>query len=403
MSTSPDTVIVGAGIVGSSAAYALARAGQRVLLLDGDQPGTATAAGAGIIQSLSGNEKPPALQALLFAGAEEYERLVPLLAEDGIADTTYRTPGAMLTVSDDESAARLQALLAVWQAAGWSGRPGAGGLELLGPDEVVARCPVARPAPAAILMGGAGRVDGRRLRAGLQLAFERRGGHILRSEATSVSRAGVEAGGEMLRSAHILMATGAWGNGILPEGGAGLVPMRPRRGEILHLQVQLPTGSATAGPEHWPSVTRLDFPHYLVGFPGDRAVVGGTRAEVGYDARVTAGGLAELLAAQATLAPGLGTASFLEARVGLRPVAADELPVVGAAGSLPGVVVGNGLGHSGLHMGPAVGRHLARLLTGERGGVLPFESAVDWDAFSPDRDVHAAPSPVPASERQPAT
>ena len=52
--THPDVIIIGGGIVGSAAAYECARAGLRTLLLDRNDQGRATNAGAGIITLLSG-------------------------------------------------------------------------------------------------------------------------------------------------------------------------------------------------------------------------------------------------------------------------------------------------------------------------------------------------------------
>ncbi|MFN8371494.1 MAG: FAD-dependent oxidoreductase [Anaerolineae bacterium] len=43
-----DTIIIGGGVVGTSAAYHLTRAGAKVLLLDSRDLGRATDAGAGI-------------------------------------------------------------------------------------------------------------------------------------------------------------------------------------------------------------------------------------------------------------------------------------------------------------------------------------------------------------------
>ena len=44
-----DIIVIGGGIVGASAAYALARHGARVTLVDRGDNGQATAAGAGIV------------------------------------------------------------------------------------------------------------------------------------------------------------------------------------------------------------------------------------------------------------------------------------------------------------------------------------------------------------------
>ncbi|UHQ98860.1 FAD-dependent oxidoreductase (plasmid) [Natrinema zhouii] len=49
MISSYDAAVVGGGIVGSSIAYHLARSGSKMVLLDHDDKGAATAAGVGIV------------------------------------------------------------------------------------------------------------------------------------------------------------------------------------------------------------------------------------------------------------------------------------------------------------------------------------------------------------------
>ncbi|WP_327092941.1 FAD-binding oxidoreductase [Nonomuraea sp. NBC_01738] len=106
---------------------------------------------------------------------------------------------------------------------------------------------------------------------------------------------------------------------------------------------------------------------YLLGFPGSRVVLGATREDAGYDARVTVSGLTEILAAGLELAPGLATASVEETRAGLRPVyapdGAAERPLIGWAG--PGVVVATGLSAYGLTAGPFAGLLAAELAAGD--------------------------------------
>jgi D-amino-acid dehydrogenase len=74
----------------------------------------------------------------------------------------------------------------------------------------------------------------------------------------------------------------------------------------------------------------------------------------------------------------LGTAAAGEPWSGVRPCMPDMLPVVGPAPKHRGLWVHFGHGHQGLTLGPATGRLLAELMTGE----APF---VDASPFSPAR------------------
>src|SRR5215211_297205 len=61
--------------------------------------------------------------------------------------------------------------------------------------------------------------------------------------------------------------------------------------------------------------------------------------------------------------PGLADATFLEVRVGLRPVSDDDLPIIGALPAAPHVYVATGLGANGLLLGPVTGRVVADLVS----------------------------------------
>ena len=95
-------------------------------------------------------------------------------------------------------------------------------------------------------------------------------------------------------------------------------------------------------------------------------VVGATRETgSGFDHRVTAAGQAEVLNEALAVAPGLGPATLVETRVGFRPVGPDLRPMLGWVSGLDGLAVGNGLGPSGLTIGPLAGRLLAQLVLDE--------------------------------------
>jgi D-amino-acid dehydrogenase len=106
--------------------------------------------------------------------------------------------------------------------------------------------------------------------------------------------------------------------------------------------------------------------HYLLAFDDSRVVVGATReAGAGFDCRVTAAGQAEVLNQGLAVAPGLASATLVETRIGLRPVGPDVRPMLGGVSGLDGLVIGNGLGPSGLTIGPYAGRLLAQAALGQ--------------------------------------
>ena len=77
---------------------------------------------------------------------------------------------------------------------------------------------------------------------------------------------------------------------------------------------------------------KASIPHYILAFAPNRVVCGATREhDAGFDVRVTGAGVAEVLAEAFRVAPGLGSATIAEVRVGLRPFSRDSLPLIGPA------------------------------------------------------------------------
>jgi D-amino-acid dehydrogenase len=100
--------------------------------------------------------------------------------------------------------------------------------------------------------------------------------------------------------------------------------------------------------------------YYLLTFDDSRVVVGATRETgSGFDYRVTAGGQAEVLNIGLAVAPGLAEAEVIETRIGFRPMGPRNRPLLGQCGGIDGLLVGNGLGASGLTIGPYAGALLA--------------------------------------------
>jgi D-amino-acid dehydrogenase len=149
--------------------------------------------------------------------------------------------------------------------------------------------------------------------------------------------------------------------------------VEPQRGQILHLRVG---ESSTA---EWPLIVPVLSDYYLLGFGEGRIVMGATRESgSGFDFRITAGGVAEVLQEGLRIAPGLKTATLTEIRVGFRPMTKDGLPLLGRPSSTSGLVIATGLGRYGLTVGPYAGRLAAQLAVGET-------PELDVSCFEPER------------------
>jgi D-amino-acid dehydrogenase len=127
----------------------------------------------------------------------------------------------------------------------------------------------------------------------------------------------------------------------------------------------------------WPVVLPGASGHYLLAFDGGRIVAGATRETgSGLDYRVTPAGLAEILSQALAVAPGLAGGTYLETRVGFRPMGQGIRPLLGPVPGLDGLVIATGLGAFGLTMGPLAGSLAAQAALG-----LP--RAIDLEPFAP--------------------
>ena len=356
-------VILGSGVAGAATAFALARRGIAVTVVDADLPGRATDAGAGIIQPWSVSREGEFYR-LYADGAAFYPSFISALAAQGVSDVGYRRPGALVLSADpaelDEVEGRLAARASDVDADGAE----MGEVQRLDQGEARTRFPLLDPTHSALWIPGGGRVDGRMLRAGLLAAVTSLGGSVRTGRGVleaSGSGIRVSVDGSPLDADAIVVACGAWTNEVLAPLEFS-VPVEPQKGQIIHFRVDADTSS-------WPVAQRTNSSHYLLAFDGGRIVAGATREfGSGFDTRATAFGMQEVLRAALVVAPGLANAEVLETRVGLRPLplAHDQLPRVSrvdSGGSVP-VWVNAGFGAAGLTMGPLVGDRLAAAIAG---------------------------------------
>jgi D-amino-acid dehydrogenase len=368
-------VVVGAGILGASTAYHLAREGADVTVVDQSHDGRATAAGAGILCPWPSRVEDGVFYRLYAAGARYYAEIIPALAEHGETDggpgeVGYRRSGALVVSADPAELAAVEDRLSGRRAEA----PEMGAVGRVSPREAQSLFPPLHPDLAGVHIAGGARVDGRRLAAALLRAAQHHGAAIEQGEARLIEShgrlTGVDLGSRRIEADQVVLAAGAWAAALLRPLGLHL-PIEPQRGQILHLRL---SGQDTGA---WPIILPPSS-HYLLAFD-DRIVAGATRESgTGFDYRVTAAGQMELLSQALDVAPGLGSATIIETRIGFRPVGPDVRPLLGRAGAIDGLLIGNGLGASGLTIGPFAGRLLAEEALGR-------STSLDLAPFDPLR------------------
>ena len=96
-----DTIVIGGGIVGASAAYHLVKEGVKTLLIDRNDLGRATNAGAGILAPEMNKRDPDDWFYFAVEAVAYYPELVAQLAALDAGETSYARCGRLLVAATD--------------------------------------------------------------------------------------------------------------------------------------------------------------------------------------------------------------------------------------------------------------------------------------------------------------
>ncbi|WP_330949626.1 NAD(P)/FAD-dependent oxidoreductase [Virgibacillus sp. MG-45] len=349
-------LIIGAGILGATTAYKLAKYGAQVTIIDRKAPGQATEAAAGIICPWLSQRRNKAWYTLAKNGARMYPALIKELNEDGIQDTGYTKSGA-LSIHNDE--AKLQAMKKRAEERRQDA-PEIGEISFLNEEETRELFPPIAEGYQSIHISGAGSVDGKKLRDALLKGAILHGAKFVEGEAT-LSLEGQLVTGAIVNETHyaadIVIATaGAWMKQLL-EPTQLLFNGKAQKGQLIH--ITLPDMDTT----NWPLVMP-PIPQSIVPF-ADHITLGATHEDAhSFDLRPTIGAVHDILSKALQFAPGLANSTLVDVKVGYRPFTPGFLPVFGKVPELQGLLMANGLGSSGLTTGPYVGSELAKLALG---------------------------------------
>jgi D-amino-acid dehydrogenase len=350
-------IVVGAGILGASTAYHLAKAGVNVTLVDRKDKGQATDAAAGIICPWLSQRRNKAWYQLARNGARYYTSLVKELEADGGINTGYSRVGTISIHTDEQKLDQMEerAHNRLLDA------PEIGQITRLSSSETKALFPPLAEQYSSVHISGGARVNGRALRNALIRAAKNHGASILQGNAALVFHnkcvAGVMVDGRRLLADQVILTAGAWSKELLQPLGMDLL-VTAQKAQIVHLEVPF------MDTRKWP-VVMPPTNHYILSFKDGHVVVGATYEDnVGFDNRVTAAGIYEILNKAFRFAPGLANSTIRETRVGFRPFTPGFLPIIGQISDYEGLLIANGLGASGLTVGPYLGSELAKLALG---------------------------------------
>jgi sarcosine oxidase subunit beta len=384
-STTVDVAVIGAGVIGSAAAWRLADAGLAVALIDRSHPAAGSSGASDGYLAVSTKTPGPAM-ALAAASRARYpawlERLGPVDAEvrggallvdhaDGISaiEAHARHLAAHGIVADLVDGTRLRQLepaLSPHLVAG-----------LVSETEMQLN-----PYKLALAMVSAG------IAAGVKPYWPA----TPRIDALDQGGATLTLGnGERVIAHQIVLAAGAASEALGAAFGLTL-PVAPRQG-VLAITAKAPPlasrflvsarylthkrdpalASTSADP-----LEQIGHGFTCETLPTGQHIIGSSRRFVGFDRSVPPEVLAAIVAAAITHLPALADRTILRAFAGLRPFVPDNRPLLGRSTRQPAVIVATGHEGDGVTLAPITAEVVAALVQGRA-------PPVDLAGLEPDR------------------
>jgi glycine oxidase len=358
-----DVIIVGGGLIGCLTALRLRQQSLRVTVIERGVAGAeASSAAAGILAAQAESPVRSALFALAIESRERYATLCDELRDCVGLTVGYRRAGSLeLAVSD-------QGLDALEQKFEWQRALGH-------PVERLTQRALREVEPnlssdfaGAIRFANDALVDPKRLTHAVAIAAQhagavfKTGAQVQRVTQADGVVTGVQLSNDTLRAGQVIIAAGAWSNGI--EGvGLEAETIVPARGQIVEMLTE------RAPIEH----VIYGQGGYLLSREDGRVIAGSTLEFVGFDKRNTVAGVHKILTMALKLVPSLDGATMGQVWSNFRPYTSDGAPLIGET-AVRGLTIASGHYRSGILLAPVTARYVVDKLCGS-----PSEPVVQWD------------------------
>ena len=349
-----DYLLIGGGVIGCSIAYRLAKSGAAVALFDSGAAGKASMAAGGMLGAQNEFERENPLMEIALESRDLFPDLRDELLEESGIDIEFRRAGLLKVAASYEDR---PALLDQYQFLSQKDSS----VLWLEPDEV----PKAEPQLTAHTAGAVylekdNQVKAPLLAQALLRAAVNAGVYVYEhSKVQSLliengQAFGVKTEQGAFFAERIINAAGAWSSSLLT--GTGFAPpVSPVKGECVSVKL--------AGKAPVKTVFAVDG-CYIVPKRNNEMLIGATSTPDSFDPSVTAGGIRSLLNRAAHLLPVLDMGTIERTWSGVRPQAADHLPVIGAHPFVDRLYMCTGHYRNGILLSPITGLLMEKYLNG---------------------------------------
>jgi len=364
---SADVVVIGGGVIGLTVARALAQRGLRdVCLIERAALGTeASFAAGGILAPQAEADGRDAFFELACRSRDLYADFAAGLFEETGVDVELDATGTLYVALTDADFEEIE------QRYKWQSRAGLAVEKLRASEARELEPCIGETLRGALLFPRDVQVENRRLLNALVNSVSKLELQVATDttvDAVKIERSqikGVQTSRGFVSCQKVVVAAGTWSSMI---EHAHTPRIEPVRGQMICFDAQ-------------PQLTRhvIYSPHgYLVPRRDGRLLAGSTSENAGFTKQVTGGGISSILAHATEISPKIETLPILDTWAGLRPRAADGLPVLGPCDEIDGLVYATGHYRNGILLAPVTGELIAEAVV--KGHISPLLAA-----FSPNR------------------
>jgi glycine oxidase len=360
-------VIIGGGVIGLTIARALAQRGVRdVCLIERASLGTeASFAAGGILAPQAEANARDEFFELASRSRDLYEDFAAALREETGVDVELDSTGTLYIALTDYDLREIE------KRYEWQTKAGLA-VERLSTKEARELEPcIGEAVRGALRFPRDIQVENRRLLNALVSSVDKLKVHISTEtnvESIAIERRGiqgVQTSRGFVSCSKAIVAAGTWSSTI---ENARTPRIEPVRGQMICFDAK-------------PQLTRhiIYSPRgYLVPRHDGRLLAGSTGENAGFTKQVTAGGISRILANAHEISPAIENLPIVDTWSGLRPRAADGLPVLGPCGEIDGLFYATGHYRNGILLAPVTGELIGEAVAAGR--ISPLLAA-----FSPNR------------------